>query len=110
MSKNAADVAKFWILAIDFLYVKSATTKAREDSLLVAVGLTGAERESSIEGIPMKNKSMLPYLIMILPPLFWAGNFIIGRAISYHGAPIGLSFWRWFLATLIILPFVAKPV
>lgn len=58
----------------------------------------------------MKNKSLLPYLIMILPPLFWAGNFIIGRAISYHGTPIGLSFWRWFLTTLIILPFVAKPM
>ncbi len=47
---------------------------------------------------------------MILPPLFWSGNFIVGRAVSYHGTPIGLSFWRWFLATLIILPFVIKPM
>lgn len=52
----------------------------------------------------------LPYLIMILPPLFWAGNFVVGRAVSGQAAPIGLSFWRWFIAMLIIFPFVAKPI
>jgi len=57
----------------------------------------------------MKNK-YLPYFIMILPPLFWAGNFVVGRAVSDQHAPIGLSFWRWFLASLILLPFVIKPI
>ncbi len=47
---------------------------------------------------------------MILPPLFWAGNFVVGRAVSDQHAPIGLSFWRWFLASLILLPFVIKPI
>lgn len=47
---------------------------------------------------------------MILPPLFWAGNFVVGRAVSDQEAPIGLSFWRWFLATLILLPFIIKPI
>lgn len=48
---------------------------------------------------------------MILPPLFWAGNFVVGRAIvSTQLAPITLSFWRWFLAMMILLPFVIKPL
>lgn len=56
------------------------------------------------------NKKYFPYLIMILPPLLWAGNFVVGRAVSNQHAPIGLSFWRWFLASLILLPFVVKPI
>jgi len=47
---------------------------------------------------------------MILPPLLWAGNFVVGRAVSNQHAPIGLSFWRWLLASLILLPFVIKPI
>jgi len=56
------------------------------------------------------NKKALPYLIMMLPPLFWAGNFVVGRAVSNQHAPISLSFWRWFFASLILLPFVVKPI
>jgi len=58
----------------------------------------------------MNNKKYLPYIIMVLPPLFWAGNFIIGRAVSHLHAPLGLSFWRWCLASIILLPFVIKPL
>ncbi len=47
---------------------------------------------------------------MLLPPLFWAGNFIAGKAVSDQHIPIGLSFWRWFLATLIFTPFVLKAI
>ena len=47
---------------------------------------------------------------MILPPLFWAGNFIVGRAVSDQHAPLGLSFYRWFYATLIITPFTLKSI
>ncbi len=47
---------------------------------------------------------------MILPPLLWAGNFVVGRAVSDQHAPIGLSFWRWLIASLILLPFVIKPI
>lgn len=57
----------------------------------------------------MKNKhSFLPYIIMLLPPLFWAGNFIVGRAVSDQDAPLGLSYYRWLLATLLFLPFSIK--
>jgi len=54
----------------------------------------------------MKNKTtFLPYLVMILPPLFWAGNFIVGRAVSGQEAPLGLSYYRWLLATVLFFPF-----
>jgi drug/metabolite transporter (DMT)-like permease len=53
---------------------------------------------------------MKPYFILLLPPLFWAGNFIAGRAIADQAAPISLSFWRWALALLIISPFIIKPI
>ncbi len=56
------------------------------------------------------DKKFYPYLIMVIPPLLWAGNFVVGRAISDQHAPIGLSFWRWFLASLILLPFVLRPI
>jgi drug/metabolite transporter (DMT)-like permease len=57
------------------------------------------------------NNKALPYFIMILPPLFWAGNFVVGRAVvSDQIAPLTLSFWRWLLAMLILLPFVIKPM
>ena len=43
---------------------------------------------------------MKPYFILLLPPLFWAGNFIVGYAIADQAFPISLSFWRWALSFL----------
>ncbi len=48
------------------------------------------------------------WLLMMLPPLFWAGNAVIGRAVAGAVPPIGLAFWRWALGTLIVLPFAWK--
>jgi len=50
------------------------------------------------------------YWILLLPPLFWSGNFVVGRAIAGQAPAIGLSFWRWFLAAIILLPFILKPI
>ncbi|MBF0335317.1 MAG: DMT family transporter [Alphaproteobacteria bacterium] len=46
-----------------------------------------------------------PYFLMVLPPLFWAGNAIVGRAVVGEIPPIALSFWRWSLGLAILLPF-----
>jgi drug/metabolite transporter (DMT)-like permease len=51
---------------------------------------------------------LLTGLLLVLPPLFWAGNFIIGRAIKDDIGPFTLTFARWFLALLILLPFTLK--
>jgi drug/metabolite transporter (DMT)-like permease len=38
----------------------------------------------------------------------WAGNAIVGRLAAGHIPPVTLSFLRWSLAFLIILPFAWK--
>ena len=47
-----------------------------------------------------------PYLLLPLPPLFWALNLLIGRAYAQDLPPVGLTFWRWVGASLCLLPFV----
>ena len=47
---------------------------------------------------------------MLLPPLFWAGNFVVGRAVLDNATPIGLAFSRWLLALLFLSPFIVKPL
>jgi drug/metabolite transporter (DMT)-like permease len=42
--------------------------------------------------------------------LFWAGNFVLGRAASGAVPPIGLAFWRWVLAGVLLAPFAARPL
>jgi len=45
-----------------------------------------------------------PYLLLTLANLFWAGNWIVGRGIRGDVPPLALSFWRWIIALLFILP------
>jgi drug/metabolite transporter (DMT)-like permease len=46
-----------------------------------------------------------PFLLLTLTTLFWSGNFVIGRAMKNSIPPIGLAFWRWALALVILIPF-----
>ncbi len=45
-----------------------------------------------------------PYLLLTLANLFWAGNWIISRALRSELPPVALSFWRWVVALLCLLP------
>ena len=45
------------------------------------------------------------YLMLTGSALFWSGNFVLGRAVSDNIAPLTLSYLRWSIALLIILPF-----
>ena len=49
-----------------------------------------------------------PYLLLAITALCWAGNAIVGRLAAGHIPPITLSFLRWTLAFLTILPFAWK--
>ena len=49
-----------------------------------------------------------PYLLLTFTALFWAGNSIVARAARDLVPPVALSFWRWTLALLLLLP-VAWP-
>lgn len=44
------------------------------------------------------------YLLLIVPPLCWAGNFVVGRAIHAEIPPAALTFWRWAVAAAVLLP------
>lgn len=46
----------------------------------------------------------MSYLLLILTPLFWAGNFISARAIAPETDPLVLALLRWLVALLLILP------
>jgi drug/metabolite transporter (DMT)-like permease len=49
-----------------------------------------------------------PYLLLSVTALCWAGNAVVGRLAAGHIPPVTLSFLRWSLAFLIILPFAWK--
>jgi drug/metabolite transporter (DMT)-like permease len=46
-----------------------------------------------------------PYLLLSITALCWAGNAIVGRLAAGHIPPVTLSFLRWSLAFLTVLPF-----
>lgn len=46
-----------------------------------------------------------PYLYLITPPLLWAGNMLVGRAVRDDILPLSLSFGRWVIALAVLLPF-----
>lgn len=52
----------------------------------------------------------LPYLLLSLTALFWSGNFIVARAVHLDVPPMGLVFWRWLGALVIVLPFAWGPL
>ena len=45
----------------------------------------------------------MPYLLLTLAPLFWAGNFVVARGIHEIVPPLSLAFWRWVPALAIFL-------
>jgi drug/metabolite transporter (DMT)-like permease len=49
-----------------------------------------------------------PYLLLSITAVCWASNAIIGRSVAGHIPPVTLSFLRWGLAFLMILPFAWK--
>ncbi len=50
-------------------------------------------------------RSVSPYLLLTLTPLFWAGNWIIGRGLHADIPPMAMTFFRWLFAILILAPF-----
>lgn len=48
-------------------------------------------------------------LLLTLPPLFWAGNAVVGRIVAGQVSPMTLNLLRWAIAFLLLLP-LAAPV
>jgi drug/metabolite transporter (DMT)-like permease len=46
-------------------------------------------------------------LLLLVPPLLWAGNAIVGRVVRDMVSPMTLNFMRWLLAFIVLLPLAA---
>jgi drug/metabolite transporter (DMT)-like permease len=46
-----------------------------------------------------------PWVILALPPLLWAGNFVVGRALRTDVPPMTLAFIRHLIALICLSPF-----
>ncbi|MDO4997356.1 MAG: DMT family transporter [Neisseria sp.] len=55
-------------------------------------------------------KKLSAIAIFITPPLMWAGNVIVARAVREDVPANSLAFYRWLISLLILLPFVWKIV
>lgn len=51
------------------------------------------------------SQSPLALALLMFATLAWGGNIVIGRAVRNELPPLGLSFWRWAVAFLVILVF-----
>src|ERR1700754_3010185 len=54
---------------------------------------------------PLRWIANQPYLLLSITSACWAGNAVVGKIAAGHIPPVTLSFLRWFLAFLIVLPF-----
>ena len=45
------------------------------------------------------------FLLLALANLFWAGNWVIGRALRDSLDPLTLNFFRWLIVVLVLAPF-----
>lgn len=53
-----------------------------------------------------------PYILLALTALFWAGNWVIGRAVVSDGQipPVALAWWRWAIAVTFMMPFALPQI
>ena len=56
---------------------------------------------------PASQREIRAAALLVLTMLCYAGNHVIGRAVHGELPPVGLSFWRWVVGALILLPFAA---
>lgn len=54
----------------------------------------------------MNRNFLIAAALASIASLCWAGNWVLGRAIRADIPPMGLTFWRWTFAALVLLPFV----
>ena len=57
-----------------------------------------------------QNSQMRGWLLALVATVLWAGNFVIARGVADVIPPATLAFFRWLLAVVVFLPFVASTV
>jgi drug/metabolite transporter (DMT)-like permease len=69
------------------------------------MSVSNPPRETTPRGSWIANQ---PYILLSITAMCWAGNAIVGKIAAGHIPPVTLSFLRWFLAFLLVLPFAWK--
>ncbi len=69
------------------------------------IGGSGASRWQSPDW-----PSATPYLLLIVPPLLWGGNAVLGRHVVTEIPPVQLSFLRWLISLAVLLLFTFRPL
>ena len=54
------------------------------------------------------NSILIPYLLLIIQPVFMASNLIVARGGVEFVPPISLAFWRWTIVFTILFLFNYK--
>ncbi len=52
---------------------------------------------------------LAPYALLAAAPLCWAGNIVLARGMAEFIPPVAFAFFRWTLASLLLLPFALRP-
>ncbi len=60
-------------------------------------------RGRTLAGPPSRG-DLLAYGLLLVAPLMMSSNVVIGRAAAEVMPPVGLAFWRWSLALVLMLP------
>ena len=53
----------------------------------------------------MNTSRTTAFLLLALAMLFWAGNWVLGRALRDAFEPVALNLWRWIVAVIALAPF-----
>jgi drug/metabolite transporter (DMT)-like permease len=64
--------------------------------------------DSTANVSPLRWIANQPYLLLSITAACWGGNAVVGKLATGHVPPVTLSFLRWSLAFLTILPFAWK--
>lgn len=66
------------------------------------------QQRSSLSNASRSRNIFIGIGFAVLAAMIWSGNFIIARSLNGQIPPFSLNFYRWLIASLIILPFAVK--
>ena len=66
---------------------------------------TGPVRYAPLMAVPSEQSRRFAYLWLTITAASFAGNWVVGRALTGLVPPLAIAFWRWLIALAFLLPF-----
>jgi drug/metabolite transporter (DMT)-like permease len=70
------------------------------------IASTARATELNNGGVRLAALLRSPVLALTLATCFWAGSFVVGRALRDELDPVAITLWRWVISLLIFAPFM----